>query len=188
MNEPRHFNSQMARKVRRLAADLAPSNVTRALDAACGTGLLFRETDIARGGLRLCLDQSAEFLNHCGDDCTKIVGDIFAPPLMPAPFDAIFLLNTLYNLRSVDEVARAFAAIEPLLAPDGVLITDIRNADSLLVRSRYGICRALGQFTPTAYRLSDVEQAAGQHGLIIRDTRRIGWPMPLAYVLAFSHR
>ena len=160
MAEPRHFNSHMARKVRRLAAELAPQNITRALDAACGTGLLFRETAISRGGLRVCLDQSAEFLSNCGDDCTKILGDIFAPPPMPAPFDAIFLLNTLYNLQSIQDVERVFAALEPLLAHDGVLLADIRNADNLLVRARYRMCRACGRFAPTAHRLSDIEAAA----------------------------
>ena len=180
------LSSPAAWKIRREAARIAPRHAERVLDAACGTGLLFRENDIVPNAVRVCLDNSAERLRQAPPDCTLIQGDIFAPPPMPGPFDVIFLLNTLYNLGDVHMAARAVASLSSHLAADGVIIADIRNAGNWLLQLRYAFYRWTGRFAPTAHKVSDMTAALAAKHLVVLQTVPIGAAIPFATLLVIG--
>ncbi len=180
------LSSPAARKVRLAAVRIAPPHAQRVLDAACGTGLLFRETNIYPGAARICLDSSADRLRHVAPGCIAIHGDLFAPPPLPGPFDVIFLLNTLYNLGDTGTAVRALQSLSKHLAQRGVIIADIRNAAHPILRLRYALYRLLGRFAPTAHSLRQVTSTAAERGLRVLRIVPVGRPLPFAYLLVLS--
>lgn len=87
------------------------------LDVDCGSGR-FAEVALAAGAYVVALDYSSEE-DACVAHLVKhprfhaVLGDIYALPFAPGSFDFVYSLDVLQH---TPDVARAFAALPPLLA------------------------------------------------------------------------
>lgn len=103
-------------------ADLAGKLV---LDAGCGAGR-FAEVALQAGARLVALDYSSAVdacyanLRHY-DNLHVVQGDIFALPFAPGSFSFVYSLGVLQH---TPDVARAFAALPPMVTPGGRLCVD----------------------------------------------------------------
>jgi SAM-dependent methyltransferase len=95
------------------------------LDAGCGAGR-FAEVALKAGAIVVALDYSsaadacyANLSHH--PNLHVVQGDIFALPLQRGFFPLVYSLGVLQH---TPDVARAFAALPPMLAPGGLLCAD----------------------------------------------------------------
>jgi 2-polyprenyl-3-methyl-5-hydroxy-6-metoxy-1,4-benzoquinol methylase len=95
------------------------------LDVGCGSGR-FAEVALAAGAQVVALDYSsavdacyANFKQHA--DLHVVQGDIYALPFAAESFPFVYSLGVLQH---TPDVARAFAALPPMLAPGGRLCVD----------------------------------------------------------------
>jgi len=98
---------------------------TWVLDAGCGAGR-FAEIALEAGARVVALDYSravdacyANLLNH--PNLSVVQGDIYALPLQRSFFQFVYSLGVLQH---TPDVARAVAALPPMLAPGGRLCVD----------------------------------------------------------------
>jgi demethylmenaquinone methyltransferase/2-methoxy-6-polyprenyl-1,4-benzoquinol methylase len=136
---------QDARWKRRLVAMAAPTDRTRALDLATGTGdLAFALA--ARGASVVGLDITTRMIELARDKRKQaaaarsrgpelLVGDMLALPFANASFD---LVTTGYGLRNVPNLTRAIDEIHRVLKPGGQLLSlDFNRPSSAIVRTAY---------------------------------------------------
>jgi 2-polyprenyl-3-methyl-5-hydroxy-6-metoxy-1,4-benzoquinol methylase len=104
------------------AADLAGQRV---LDVGCGAGR-FAEIALQAGAEVVALDYSsavdacyANLRDHAS--LFVVQGDVYALPFPPRSFAFVYSLGVLQH---TPDVGRAFAALPPMLAPDGKLCVD----------------------------------------------------------------
>jgi SAM-dependent methyltransferase len=95
------------------------------LDVGCGSGR-FAEVALAAGAHVVALDYSSA-VDACAANLGHhprfhvVQGDIYALPFAPASFDFVYSLGVLQH---TPDVARAFAALPPMLAGGGRLCVD----------------------------------------------------------------
>jgi 2-polyprenyl-3-methyl-5-hydroxy-6-metoxy-1,4-benzoquinol methylase len=97
----------------------------RVLDVGCGSGR-FAEVALQAGAHVVALDYStavdACYANLRGHSNLLVVqGDIYSLPFRPASFDFVYSLGVLQH---TPDVARAFAALPPMVKPGGRLCVD----------------------------------------------------------------
>lgn len=95
------------------------------LDVGCGSGR-FAEVALNAGAHVVALDYSTAVdacRTNLGDhpNLHVVQGDIYALPFAPGSFDAVYSLGVLQH---TPDVASAFAALPPMLAPGGRLCVD----------------------------------------------------------------
>lgn len=95
------------------------------LDAGCGAGR-FAEVALDAGARVVALDYSTAVdacLQNLGDrpNLHVVQGDIYALPFAPRTFPFVYSLGVLQH---TPDVARAFAALPPMLTPGGQLCAD----------------------------------------------------------------
>jgi len=95
------------------------------LDVGCGSGR-FAEIALSTGAHVVALDYSsavdacwANLKHH--SNLHVVQGDIYALPFVPGSFDFVYSLGMLQH---TPDVARAFAALPPMLAPNGQICVD----------------------------------------------------------------
>jgi 2-polyprenyl-3-methyl-5-hydroxy-6-metoxy-1,4-benzoquinol methylase len=97
----------------------------RVLDVGCGAGR-FAEVALEAGGHVVAVDYSTS-VDACRKNLsthpnlTIVQADIYALPFAPGSFDFVYSLGVLQH---TPDVARAFAALPPMLAPGGRLCVD----------------------------------------------------------------
>jgi SAM-dependent methyltransferase len=95
------------------------------LDAGCGAGR-FAEIALGAGAHVVALDYSSAVdaclanLRHY-PNLHVVQGDLYALPFAPASFDCVYSLGVLQH---TPDVAKAFAALPPLVKPGGALCVD----------------------------------------------------------------
>lgn len=109
------------------------------LDVGCGAGR-FAEVALSTGAHVVAVDYSTAVdacaSNHPGHPRLHVVqGDVFHLPFAPGTFDFVYSLGVLQH---TPDVARAFAALPPMLAPGGKLCVDYYEKSLLaLVHPKY---------------------------------------------------
>ncbi|NJP07358.1 MAG: class I SAM-dependent methyltransferase [Chloroflexaceae bacterium] len=105
------------------AAELAGRRV---LDVGCGAGR-FAEVALASGATVVALDYSLA-VDACRQNLGPhprlevVQGDIYALPLRPAAFDAVYCFGVLQH---TPDVAQAFLALPDMVRPGGCLAVDV---------------------------------------------------------------
>jgi SAM-dependent methyltransferase len=95
------------------------------LDVGCGSGR-FAEIALSSGAQVVALDYSSAVdaclanLKH-NPNLHVVQGDVFSLPFVPGSFDFVYSLGVLQH---TPDVARAFAALPPMLVEGGYLCTD----------------------------------------------------------------
>lgn len=134
-------------------ADLAGKLV---LDAGCGAGR-FAEVALQAGATLVALDYSSAVdacyanLGHY-DNLHVVQGDIYALPFAPGSFPYVYSLGVLQH---TPDVARAFAALPPMVSPAGQLCVDFYGLGvGTLLHAKY-LVRPLTKHLPqqTLFRI-----------------------------------
>ncbi len=131
-------------------SELAEQNV---LDAGCGAGR-FAEVALSAGATVVALDYSSA-VDACYQNLKHyrklhvVQGDINALPFAPASFPYVYSLGVLQH---TPQVERAFAALPPMVQPDGRLCVDF-----------YGL--GLGTFLHIKYALRPITKRLPQQTL-----------------------
>lgn len=95
------------------------------LDVGCGSGR-FAEIALSSGAQVVALDYSSA-VDACSANLKHhpnlhvVQGDVFSLPFVPGAFDFVYSLGVLQH---TPDVARAFAALPPMLVEGGYLCTD----------------------------------------------------------------
>ena len=142
---------------------------TRVLDAGCGTGRHAQALTELGYSVSL-LDASAELLTIARTRCPSapaILGDVCAFSA-DAPFDAITCRGVLNDLISDQERDDALAAFAAALAPGGVLVLDVREAEGSKARAD-GRTRCVDVELPTGEQLRFASTPHWESGLIVVD-------------------
>ncbi|MFM1832183.1 MAG: hypothetical protein RLZZ461_499 [Planctomycetota bacterium] len=106
-----------------------PPTGARVLDLGCGSGRIGGAVAAAGHevvGVDADPAQASAFDSAVGERGRFVVGDLAGPlPSSPLGYDAVLLLgNVLMTVREPARLRAIFAAVETVLAPDGVVIVD----------------------------------------------------------------
>jgi SAM-dependent methyltransferase len=115
-----------------MKSDLAALHGRRVLDVGCGAGR-FTEVALNAGAEVVALDYSAAvdacWRNHAFHPRLHVVqGDIYNLPFVPASFECVYCIGVLQH---TPDVAAAFRALPPQLAPGGRLTVGLYQKTSL---------------------------------------------------------
>jgi 2-polyprenyl-3-methyl-5-hydroxy-6-metoxy-1,4-benzoquinol methylase len=131
----------LVRKTTLMAAVLGRSNAGRGLDVGCGQGWYvrrMRELGFDVAGIDQSPEQIASAARNIGDPAAVAVGSATEIPGGDSGYDFVYTINVLHHLASVAEQRQAFAEMERVLRPGGLLFVHEINTRNLLFRFYMG--------------------------------------------------
>lgn len=170
-------------RIRKTAWELCRDGKGRLLEAGCGEGLFLNLVDSSRFEiygveyLQKIVNLARIYLRN--KDIKLQQGDIKNLDFQDNYFDVVVCVNTLYNLKDVNEVSMSIKEISRVCKPEGFIIIDIKNKLNPLISFQYGLAKYTdpdcGKPLKT-YFLKEIEKILIKNNLKIEKIVSIGFP------------